>query len=257
MSAGVLPLAPAARGGDALQPSRDAPEPRVAERTAWTEPVREQERTRIAREAHAELGRLLVALKMDVDWLDKRLGEQAGRSPEAAQAMRLEMRCKCHGMSGLIARTVDHVGRIVSGLRPGILDHQGLWAALEWQAHEFARSAELALDWDMQVDASLRLPEPAAIAVLRIFQEMLGNVGRHARARRVAVCLRESAGMLELRVQDDGRGAPPRAFEAHGAHGVQGMRERALHLGGQIEVHGDVGRGATLCLRLPLARARQ
>ena len=89
-------------------------------------------------------------------------------------------------MSGLIERAVDNVGRIITDLRPSILDHQGLWAALEWQAHEFVQSAELALDWQMDVAAGIELPEPAAIAVFRIFQEMLSNVGRHAQGAQLA-----------------------------------------------------------------------
>ncbi|WP_374249881.1 PAS domain S-box protein, partial [Thermomonas sp.] len=175
------------RAADALQKAKDELELRVAERTrelsvalgqlrelaAYSEQVREEERTRIAREVHDELGSLLVALKMDVNWLDKRLAEQQSREAEAAQAMRERMRSKCQNMSRLIENAVDNVGRIITDLRPSILDHQGLWAALEWQAHEFVQSAELALDWQMQVDAAPELPEPAAMAVFRIFQEML------------------------------------------------------------------------------------
>jgi PAS domain S-box-containing protein len=148
------------RAADALQLAKDQLEERVGERTlalatalkqvrelaAWSETVREDERTRIAREVHDELGSLLVALKMDVNWMDKRLSEQTQRSPEAAEDMRSRMRCKCQNMSRLIENAVDNVGRIITDLRPSILDHQGLCAALEWQAQEFVQSAELALD---------------------------------------------------------------------------------------------------------------
>ncbi|MBA4264930.1 MAG: histidine kinase, partial [Comamonadaceae bacterium] len=153
------------RAADALQRAKDELEERVRERTgaletalhqvrelaAWSESVREDERTRIAREVHDELGSLLVALKMDVNWMDKRLAEQTRRSPDAAEDMRARMRCKCQNMSRLIENAVDNVGRIITDLRPSILDHQGLWAALEWQAQEFVQSAELALDWRMEV----------------------------------------------------------------------------------------------------------
>ena len=255
------------RAAAALQQSRDQLELRVAERTAelsaalqqvrelsaWMDSVREEERTRIAREVHDELGSLLVALKMDVNWIGKRLGEQQSRDADAAQAMRQQMRGKCDNMSALIERAVDNVGRIITDLRPSILDHQGLWAALEWQAHEFVQSAELDLGWDLQVDDTLELPEPAAMAVFRIFQEMLSNVGRHARAARVDIRIRADDGVLELRVKDDGIGAAPQAFGAPTSYGVRGMRERALHFGGSIEIASQPGQGSTFRLRLPLS----
>jgi PAS domain S-box-containing protein len=226
---------------------------RQRELGAYSEQVREEERTRIAREVHDELGSLLVALKMDVDWLDKRLSEQAARDAGAAHAMRERMRAKCGNMSRLIENAVGNVGRIITDLRPSILDHQGLWAALEWQAHEFAGAAELDLDWDCGGPLP-ELPGPAAVAVFRIFQEMLSNVGRHAQARRVTVHASVSQDRLSLAVADDGRGAPAEAFEAPDAYGIMGMRERARHLGGQLAIASAPGRGATFTLSLPVAR---
>ncbi|MES2974360.1 MAG: PAS domain S-box protein [Pseudomonadota bacterium] len=254
------------RAKDALQKAKDELELRVAERTrelsaalgqlrelsAYSENVREDERTRIAREVHDELGSLLVALKMDVNWLDKRLSEQQQRDVDAAQAMRDKMRSKCQNMSRLIENAVDNVGRIITDLRPSILDHQGLWAALEWQAHDFVQSAELKLDWHMQVAPGLELPEPAAMAVFRIFQEMLSNVGRHARATGVAIRIDADARSLIISVRDNGRGAPAEAFDAPTAYGVMGMRERARHFGGHINIVSEIGQGSIFRLVLPL-----
>ena len=254
------------RAADALRSAKEQLEQRVRERThaletalrqvrelaARSEAVREEERTRIAREVHDELGSLLVALKMDVNWMDKRLSEQARRQPEEAEGMRERMRCKCQNMSRLIESAVDNVGRIITDLRPSILDHQGLWAALEWQAQEFVASAELALDWDMAVEGAPEPPEPLAIAVFRIFQEMLSNVGRHARARRIAVRIRHHDGLLRLSVQDDGAGASPQAFEAADAYGIMGMRERAGHFGGKIRIESILGRGTHMELSIVL-----
>ena len=254
------------RSADALQRAKDGLEARVRERTAAletalrqvrelaarSETVREDERTRIAREVHDELGSLLVALKMDVNWMDKRLSEQTQRSPEAAEDMRGRMRCKCQNMSRLIENAVDNVGRIITDLRPSILDHQGLWAALEWQAQEFVQSAELALDWRMAVDDAPDPPEPLAMAVFRIFQEMLSNVGRHARARHLRVAITVTGGELVLKVEDDGVGAPAQAFEAADAYGVMGMRERARHFGGRIEITSAPGEGTRMCLSVSL-----
>ena len=254
------------RAADALRRAKDELEGRVRERTqaletalrqvrelaAWSETVREEERTRIAREVHDELGSLLVALKMDVNWMDKRLSEQTQRTPHEAEAMRTRLRSKCRNMSGLIERAVDNVGRIITDLRPSILDHQGLWAALEWQAHEFAQSAELVLDWDMQGTDCVELPEPEAMAVFRIFQEMLSNVARHAHATALTLRIQVAQAMLTIAVQDNGCGASALAFEAPTAYGVMGMRERARHFGGHLEISSQIGLGSAFTLRMPL-----
>ncbi|HEY8360658.1 MAG TPA: sensor histidine kinase, partial [Ramlibacter sp.] len=255
------------RAADALRQAKAQLEQRVAERTrelsqalvrqrelaAYSETVREEERTRIAREIHDELGSLLVALKMDVNWLDKRLSEQQGRDPGAAQEMRDRMRCKCQNMSRSIESAVGNVGRIITDLRPSILDHQGLWAALDWQAHDFVQSAELALDWQLQAPQPPELPQPQATVVFRIFQEMLSNVGRHARASRLAVRIAWEGGLLRITVADDGIGAAREALEAPTAYGVMGMRERARHCGGHVAIDSRPGEGTrvTLELRLP------
>ena len=254
------------RDAEALRRAHDELEARVDRRTrelsqalvqlrelsAYSERVREDERTRIAREVHDELGSLLVALKMDVTWLHKRLGEQAARAPDAADAMRTQMRAKCQNMGRLIESAVGNVGRIITDLRPSILDHQGLWAALEWQAQEFVQSAELELAWQMEVPATLHLPEPAAIAVFRIFQEMLSNVGRHAQASAIDIAIDVQDDVLQLRVRDNGVGATRQALEAPTAYGVMGMRERARQLGGQLSIASEPGQGSCLQLLIPL-----
>ena len=254
------------RAQEALHRAKDELEVRVAERThaletalqqlrelaAWSDAVREEERTRIAREVHDELGSLLVALKMDVGWLDKRLSEQEQRAFEEAQSMREKMRGKCQNMSRLIENAVVNVGRIITDLRPSILDHQGLWGALEWQAQEFVQSAEQQLKWCMEVNEQRALPEPMAMAVFRIFQEMLSNVGRHAQARTVDVDMVEREGWLHLSVEDDGCGALPQVFESPQAYGILGMRERARHFGGVIDIDSQPGRGTRMRLSMPL-----
>jgi PAS domain S-box-containing protein len=263
------------RAEDALHQAKSELEQRVAERTqaletalqqlrelaAWSDAVREEERTRIAREVHDELGSLLVALKMDVGWLDKRLSEQEQRAAVHTQTvqetMHGKMREKCQNMSRLIENAVVNVGRIITDLRPSILDHQGLWGALEWQAQEFVQSAEQELKWCMEVDEQRVLPEPMAMAVFRIFQEMLSNVGRHARARTVDVDMVEREGWLHLSVEDDGCGAEAHVFESAQAYGIMGMRERARHFGGVIDIDSQPGRGTRMRLSMPLPRDRE
>ena len=249
------------RAEQALHQAKHDLERRVAERTqalqmalqqlrelaARSEAVREEERTRIAREIHDELGSLLVALKMDVSWLDRRLSEQATASGQD------RMREKCRNMGRLIENAVVNVGRIITDLRPSILDHQGLWQALEWQAQEFVQSTEQRLVWRLQLDPARALPEPQAMAVFRIFQEMLSNVGRHARARTVTVDIAEDRGWLRLSVQDDGCGARAEAFASDQAWGIMGMRERARHFGGDIDIESAPGRGTRMCLSMPIS----
>jgi PAS domain S-box-containing protein len=241
-----------------LRKSRDELEQRVAERTAQLrdlanhlEAMRETERKRIAREIHDELGSLLVALKMDLNWLEKRVGDEQQRVALAA---------KCQRMGGLVDTAVDAVGRIITDLRPSILDHQGLWAALEWQAQEFAHAMadECEVDFKMFVAADVAPPEGGmAIAVFRILQEVLSNVARHAKARHVAIRIdvdAPPAPVLYLQVRDDGVGTTPEALADPQAWGVMGLRERAAHFGGRVGIETAPGRGTTVRLMLPLAQ---
>lgn len=217
---------------------------RVRELANHRETVREAERTRIAREIHDELGSLLVALKMDVNWLGKRVGDRS------------ELACKCQGMGRLIDTAVDKVGRIITDLRPSILDHQGLWAALEWQAQEFLDSTELERELRVHVAAGVAPPEGGlAIAVFRIFQEMLSNVVRHAQARRVEIRVAVDDPpdpVLYLDVRDDGIGAPPAVLDDPRSYGVLGMRERAAHFGGRLSIDSAPGQGTRVRLMMPL-----
>lgn len=209
--------------------------------SAYLDRVREEERTRIAREIHDELGSLLVALKMDVTWLARRVEDR----PPLAD--------KCASMGRHIETAVDQVSRIITDLRPSVLDHQGLWAALEWQAQEFIEAADLPCDWSMTIDpATPELPPPVASSVFRIFQEMLSNVGRHALAGQLWVRVQADAHRLLIDVRDDGRGAPPGAFDRPTAWGVMGMRERAAHHGGVLEIDSQPGQGTRVCLHMPL-----
>ena len=234
-----------------LRRTNEELERRVAERTRelrdlanHLETVREAERTRIAREIHDELGSLLVALKMDTHWLGKRVAAQP------------ELLAKCAGMGRLIDTAVDNVGRIITDLRPSILDHQGLWAALEWQAQEFIQSSELDATLQVHVPAGVTPPEGGlAIAVFRIFQEMLSNVARHAKARHVRMDIVVDGPpdpVLYLDVRDDGQGAAPDALADPQSFGVMGMRERAGHFGGRLSIDSAPGQGTRVRLVMPL-----
>jgi len=242
------------RSEELLRHAKDELEQRVEERTrelsaalgqlreltAYMHSVREEERTRIAREIHDELGSLLVALKFDVNWLRKRVDDEA-------------LDQKCRAMGRLIEGAVENVGRIITDLRPSILDHQGLWAALEWQAQEFADATEIGCRSRIAIAPGIVAPTgPLAIAVFRIFQEMLSNVARHARASAVEILIEAAASELMIEVSDNGRGAKACKLASPRAYGVLGMRERAGHFGGELAIASVPGRGTTVRLRVPL-----
>lgn len=220
----------------------------LRELSAHAHSVREQERTRIAREIHDELGSLLIALKLDVNWMARRVTEL---EPVAR---------KCATMNHLIESAVDNVGRIITDLRPSILDHQGLIAALEWHLQEFAEATELRCDAKVSVaaDAVDVTPEASmATAAFRIFQEMLSNVARHAQASAVAIRIDLSLQSLQMTVEDNGVGASKAALSHATSYGVMGMRERALHFGGTLVIDSTPGSGTRVCLTLPLQPAAE
>lgn len=184
---------------------------------------------------------------MDTDWLARRL-------PDAPA-----LQAKCHGMGRLIDSAVVNLGRIITDLRPSILDHQGLWAALEWQAQEFVEIADVQAEVQVHVAAGVAPPaDGRAIAVFRIFQEILSNVARHAEARRVwiRIAVDDPPGpVLYLDVRDDGVGATPESLLAPRSYGVQGMHERAAHYGGRVTIDGAPGQGTRVRLVMPLDAA--
>lgn len=238
-----------------LRRAKDELETRVAERTfelsaaltqlrelsAHSHSVREEERTRIAREIHDELGSLLVALKFDVNWVRRRLEN------------RDDLIRKCDTMARLIDGAVENVGRIITDLRPSILDHQGLLAALEWQVQEFRDSTDMACEARIHVAAGLEAPGGAeATAVFRVFQEMLSNVARHAQGSRVDITITLEEAALMVSVEDDGVGAPAAALYRPTSYGVMGMQERVRPFGGRITITSRPGAGTQARLTLPL-----
>jgi signal transduction histidine kinase len=206
--------------------------------------VREEERTRIAREVHDELGQALTSLKLDIAWV-------AGRLPRAQR----HLTEKANAMSAHIDATIQTVRRIATELRPGILDDLGLVAALEWQANEFSQRTGIATEvtstlHDTVLDADLNT------AFFRIYQETLTNIMRHANATKVTVHSTQQDGMIVLTVKDNGRGITPSEIRDTRSIGLLGMAERAALLGGHVELSGEPGRGTTVTVKIP-ANARR
>jgi two-component system sensor histidine kinase UhpB len=201
--------------------------------------AREEERRRIARELHDELGQRLTALKMDLSSLATTTG-LGPRDPRLA------------GMLAMLDDTVASVRRIASDLRPLMLDDLGLNAAIEWLASEASRRLGMAIEVHFD-DVEHQLDGRVAIALYRMVQEALTNVARHAAASEVRIALRRRAGELVLTVQDNGKGFPAQALQREGSYGLMGIRERAHMLGGRIEIDNPADGGGRLSIHLPLA----
>jgi PAS domain S-box-containing protein len=209
--------------------------------SAHLQSAREAERTVVAREIHDELGQALTALKMDVSWIAKRLPESQAGSPE-----------KLSSMAQLIDGTIRTVHRISAQLRPALLDDLGLTAAIEWQAQEFEKRTAIPCKLSMRIN-DRSLDRDVSTALFRILQEALTNVARHAHATKVTVDLHERAGVLVLRIRDNGEGIAHTELSNPQALGLAGMRERARLLGGTVVIKGAPGKGTTVTVSIPLA----
>lgn len=200
--------------------------------------VREEERTRIARQVHDELGQALTGLKLELSWLSGKL-----RGARALQR-------KIKGMTAHIDETINTVRRIATDLRPGVLDSLGLVAAIEWQASDFQKRTGIPCEVAIDVKET-ELEANFTTVCFRIFQETLTNIIRHAKATRVEVRLTESDGYLALTVRDNGRGISEREINAR-AIGLIGMKERAAQVGGEVFFFGLPAHGTTVTMRVPL-----
>jgi PAS domain S-box-containing protein len=203
--------------------------------------VREDERKRVAREIHDELGQSLTAIEMELRWM-------ARKNAEADP----ELRDRIAGLLERSAEAVRTVQRISSELRPGVLDHLGLAAAIEWLSMDFMTRSALKITTDIEVP-KCRIGEKTSTVLFRITQEAMTNVVRHARASRVDISLREAEDAIELVVADDGVGITEDQVRGPSSFGIQGMRERAHEFRGSVSIAGKEGGGTVLAVRLPFA----
>lgn len=210
--------------------------------TARLESVREEERILIAREIHDELGQALTGVKLDLCLLRDQLSVAA-----PGLLKRLE------SIATLVDGTIQSVQRIATELRPVVLDQLGLIPAIEWQAHEFQVRTGIQCTLDVYL-RTVTLSHAGSTAMFRIFQEILTNVARHARASVVHITLQEQAGSLVLEVRDNGRGVTDAELADPHSLGLVGMRERALLLGGETIFTGNPGTGTAVRVRIPLGQ---
>jgi PAS domain S-box-containing protein len=210
--------------------------------SARLQTAREEERTRVAREIHDEMGQSLTALKMDISWLARKMPKGPASWLQRAETM-----------AQLVDATIDMVRKISAQLRPGMLDDLGLKAAMEWQLQEFQSRTGIKCKFNSNRE-EFSLNREYRTAAFRIFQETLTNVARHANTSRVEVGLSDRDGSLILEVRDHGKGITKRKISSPQSLGILGMRERALLLGGEFQVRGIPGKGTTVTVKIPSRR---
>jgi len=209
--------------------------------SAQVQEAREEEKTRIARELHDELGQLLTALKMDLGWMQENLpGDATDLSAKAAK------------MGETLDQTVTSVRRIAADLRPLMLDDLGLPDATAWLVEDFVQRSGVKCDFRMVPGDELAgLERNLANTVYRALQESLTNIARHAQARNAWVVLASDEDGIRLEVEDDGRGISSEDLAKSRSLGLKGMRERVSYVGGTLEVERAPRGGTRVTLRVP------
>jgi two-component system sensor histidine kinase UhpB len=226
-----------------MDSERDAAEPRLSEQALSRRLVEaeEAERRRIAGELHDRVGQNLSALNINLDIVLGALGEDAP----------MDVRVRLRDSLALVDGTLQAIENVMAELRPPLLEEYGLGAALGWYAEEFCRRTGIEVDFhDAAREKNRELRREAAVALLRIAQEALSNVAKHAGARRVRIALSAADGAMSVEIGDDGAGFEPHAARAS-RWGMTTMRERAEAVGGAIDIASRPGSGTVLRARVP------
>ena len=217
--------------------------------TARLHSVREEERTRLSRTIHDELGHSLAALKMDLSWLAKRVTEAGDALPQPQSERRTS------SMMEMLDNGVRSARQIASELRPGVLDDIGLAAALEWQAKQFESRTGIRCDVT-GTSEDVRLDREQSTALYRICEELLTNVACHANSSAVHVALTQKDAEVVLTVRDDGKGITSAEACSSNSLGLLGVRERARLASAEFAISGAPGEGTTAIVRVRCERAR-
>lgn len=216
---------------------------RLRELSSHIEAIKEEERTRIAREIHDEIGVLLTALKMDLSWLTQRLPGKNSTLHEKAKTM-----------SDLLDTAGIAANNLVHSLRPGFLDCFGIVAAIEIEAKEFTKRTGIPCKI-IKSDESIELADEQSITLFRVFQETLNNIMKHAAARQVQMRILKEEECIYLIVSDDGKGFDESSRNKPRSFGLRGIQERIGHLGGTVKITSVLGRGTQIAVCIPLGNA--
>lgn len=207
--------------------------------TAHLQSIREEERKRIGREIHDELGQQLTAIKMDIAWIDKKTPQESGT-----------LKAKLKNVITLLDGSNQSIRRILSELRPVILDDHGLVDAMEWIGKQLTGHTGITLKFN-STSADVKLPEQVATCIFRVYQEALTNIVRHSGASQVEASLVLDGNRVIVAIEDNGRGFTPEAVQGNKSFGILGMKERVLSLGGVFELDAIPGKGTSISIHLP------
>ncbi|HEV7816428.1 MAG TPA: sensor histidine kinase [Janthinobacterium sp.] len=228
------------RAEEALRQS----EIRLHELLAHQEYIKEEERKRIAREIHDQLGQNLMALRIDISALE-------ARSSQAHPRLRKWVGAALDNLDG----AVKSVRAIINDLRPFELE-LGLLAAVEWQLKNFARISGITYELKVgDTPFGYEIGDQSTLALFRILQEALSNITRHSMASKAEVSLSRSASTLFMAVRDNGIGAFPNDKRKPNSFGLVGIGERLNALGGEFSINGSAGKGFTLSISIPIVAA--
>ena len=201
--------------------------------------IREEERKMIARDLHDDLGQQLTGLQMDVHWMQKKLQE--------ADPLLLN---KINEMNEMVDHTIRSIRRILSDLRPAILDDLGMLAAMEWLNQETTK--RYPIDIHFQVNTQeIPLSPDAASGLFRIYQEAINNAIKHANAKNITTIIEVTDTQLTMSITDDGKGIVNTQKQEKG-YGLLGIKERTYILGGTFSIQTEEGKGTSLIIHIPL-----
>ena len=221
--------------------------------TGYLQTVREEERVNISREIHDQLGQDLTALKMEISILAKKLARSGNVSYVVSSVSNSDLQIELQNMGMLIDKLINNIRRIATELRPDILDKLGLVEAIQWHCEEFEKRTKIKCSFSIkEVDEFLDAHQ--AISLYRIFQETLTNVARHSGADRVKISFYDEGDFLVLIIYDNGKGITHEVEEKSTSLGIMGMKERALLLGGKLEIKGESGKGTEVKITIPIKK---
>lgn len=209
--------------------------------TAHIQSIREEERKRIGREIHDELGQQLTAIKMDVAWIDK-------KTPTESEQVKLKLK----NIITLLDSSNLSIRKILNELRMGILEHQSIEEALRWQGQQFSDNTGIPIEFNCPKPIT-KTDEMVATCLFRVFQESLTNITRYAKAKKVITWLTQDEQFVSLSIEDDGKGFDASQLRTTKSFGILGMKERVASLNGKFELITAPGKGTRIEIKIPVS----